>query len=125
MIAGDQHHCGAELRQAEHEHQRGQHGREGDADHRQPDAAQHALRQRGHHHAERHAADRLPRQHDGRLAALAAQAMAEAQHDGGGVLAAGIHDGGDRDGQQELHEHAAETAGGGGEPSGRPWHVKG
>ena len=48
------HQAGTELGQAEHEHQRSQHRGVRHADDRQADATQHALRHRGHHHAECH-----------------------------------------------------------------------
>ena len=75
--------------------------------------------ERGHHHAEGHAADRLASQKHRHLAALTAQPAAETKGDGGGSLALGVHDRGDCDDKQELHEQPAQAPGGGSEPLGQ------
>ena len=112
----DQHESGADLGEAQDEHQRRQQRGEGNARDGQTDAAQHALRHRGHHDAECHAADRLTGQSDSELATVARQPPAEPDDHGGSPLAAGVHDRGDGDGQQELDERLTHAAEGGDEP---------
>jgi hypothetical protein len=76
----------------------------------QTNAAENRLDERGHADAERHGACRLAGQDDRTFAALAAQPIAETPHAGGRLLARGIEDGGEGDGEQELYENQPEAA---------------
>ena len=85
-----------------------------------PDTAEHRLRERRHHYAQGHAADRLAGQPHRLLAALPGEAISETPSGSGGALAADIHDGGDDNGQQKLHEHDPQAAEPGDEPTRHP-----
>src|SRR6516164_1668584 len=62
---------------------------------RDADAAKYRLYDRGHHHAEGHAADRQAGQQDRLLAAFARESVSETLRGSGSAFTADIHDGRD------------------------------
>jgi hypothetical protein len=114
-----EHRQGSELGNAQHEHDRRQHGGERHAGERDPDAAKYRLCDSRHHHAESHAADRLAGQQDRLLAALAGKSVSETLRSSGGAFTAGIHDRRDDNGEQKLHKDDPQAPQGRNEPGRR------
>ncbi len=75
-----------------------------------PDPGDRRLADRGDDHSERHAADRLAREHDRRGAAVPAHAAREAAQPVGGGVAEVVEDGGHDHRHQELREERPDAA---------------
>ena len=108
----------ADLGDGQNEHDGGQESCEGYVDDREAGAAEAGLDERGHDDAERHAADRVPGEHDGILAAVAREPAAEAAQDGRRPFAIGIENGRHDHCHEEMQDHAADAAGLRDEPLG-------